>query len=431
MGLMLAILLIGIDVLYLYAIPVLQLGLYHWVQKKYCIFYGLYIVLFTTIYNHVTEDSISVLYYTITGILIFVFSFTQGKWLDKLVWAFFPLAFLYALKISVSALLIQGQQAGPPELLVFYSTLLVKPIQLGVLILLGKKKIKQKEMGHTILGPCIIGFALMVGLLTFRQLTEALGEEISQKALLHVSLVFFLVNLAYLGVFGVWQQRNKALFQQQQMKMDLMAKNYAELLANHEKFKRLQGHINESLQVMWGLAKLHKVPELERYLAQFAQINQAYQQFYFTGDDVLDVVLSLKGALAYEKQIQLQTEVSWPPDHPFEALDVGTMLANLLDNALEALERWEEREEPKVIKLFLEAKEHAFTIRLENPTPEEKRSPKEIAALLSPQCPGLGLKIVHGLVRKYQGSWEIIHQEHCFQVLLTLPLNNAPVRIGK
>ncbi len=430
--LLLEIFLSCLDAFYFYAIPTFQLGTKDWVQKKHCVLYGLCYVLLITMYNYLTINSISVIYITITAIIVYVCVFTKGNWIYKIFWALFPVALLYGIEMLTFSLLLHIHQHITIDMFALQNVyrlqmvLISKLILLGILIFLLKKKINIKEIGHRILVPSVIMIAVVLFIMSFLQLTEFMGKDMSQKVLLNISIAFLILNLAYLGAFVVLNKKNKGLFQEQQMKMEVMAQHYAELLVSQEKFQQYQQHINENLQVLWDLAKTHKVPQLERYLAQISRINQEFKQWYFTGDQVIDRVLASKQALAQQKQIQWQTELSWPPEHPFEPLDIGRILTILLDNALEALDQWEDKERAKVIKLSLKTEENCLLICLENPTPEEKGTPEEMAGLLAGQSPGLGLKIVHDFVHKYQGSWEITHQDHCFQVLLTLPLKVGP-----
>lgn len=420
------------DVFYSFAIPIFQLGTKDWVKKKYCILYGLCFVFLITIYNYLTSNSISVLYISITSIIAFVFIFIKGKWIYKIFWVLFPAALVYGIEMLVFSLLTHIYQDISIDTFALQNmyrlqmVFLVKLIQLMILIFLLKKKIDLKEIGHFILIPIVVGISIIILGLSLLHLTEFLGKEISQKVLLNVAGAFLILNLGYLAVFVLLNKKNKEILKQklQIQQMELSVKSHEELIANYKNFKLYQEKVNECLQIIWGLGKMEKVSDRETYLNQFSQINQYFSQLYYTGDEVLDGVLSSKETLAMQSNIQVKTNIQLPAKHPFQSVDLGSMLSHLLDNAIEAQQNLDKQRE-KYIQLAILVQGDCLCLEIENPVKEpEKRAPKELLSFSSKQNKGVGLKIVKELVERYQGTIELIKGAYHFKVRIKLPLKN-------
>ena len=79
-----------------------------------------------------------------------------------------------------------------------------------------------------------------------------------------------------------------------------------------------------------------KTSEAVKYMNELLdrKINNL-QTFVNTSNDVVNAVLNSKISAAEEKNISVRTSIFFTPDEK-NALDVGNLIANLLDNAIEA-----------------------------------------------------------------------------------------------
>lgn len=66
---------------------------------------------------------------------------------------------------------------------------------------------------------------------------------------------------------------------------------------------------------------------------------EAYETYYHTGNDYLDMVLRDKARLAREKQIDFHASVCFSEGMFLEPLDISTIFGNALDNAIEGSEK--------------------------------------------------------------------------------------------
>ncbi len=443
-----------IDTFFFFSIPAFQLGYQKWVTKKNAILYGLFSTIVITIYNYATQNSISVVFLSITLLVIYSIFFIQGKLLLKIFWFVFPIAVLHGIELSIFSFLIHVHQEITTDVFALHNSyrlqflLLSKVLEMLLLVFLLRIKLHLNNFSYVMLLFITAGASLSILFMVFLELYNFTGKTKVENIFLNLSVAFVIINLCYLLLITLTNKQHKELLKQQKklseqqlqiqqkelqqlldqklqlQQVELELKSHQELAATHEKFKKFQMNVNENLQVLWSLAKMHKIPQFETYLRQFVQINQQFAHLCHTGNDVFDMVLASKEALANLHCIHLRAKVSLPPEDQFNAIDLGSILINLLDNAIEALQKLIPAEgTEKIIELSLVSRGDFYEIQVKNPcTGLEKRSQEDLASLSSTQNLGLGLKIVKELVDRYHGTLQITQADFFFTVLIQLPL---------
>ena len=140
-----------------------------------------------------------------------------------------------------------------------------------------------------------------------------------------------------------------------------------------------------------------------------------------TGNMVVDSVINYKLKSASENSIKLCVKTTIPQILNIEAVDMVTILGNLLDNALEATAVVEE----KRIDINISYNKSALIIKIDNTfdgivnytNGDSANGAKEvIATRKSCNNHGYGLKNIRKAVDKYDGHMEINHDENVFSV---------------
>jgi len=205
----------------------------------------------------------------------------------------------------------------------------------------------------------------------------------------------------------------------------LKQKQYEESTVIHEKLKEFQEDVQRNLQSLWLLAKIHKIPQINKYLTRISQINQKFEKLYQTGDDVIDAILLSKNAIASTCHIELKTNIQLPPPSVINSNDLGNILIHLLDNAIKAQHNLIPAEGDRVIMITMNIDQGCYVIEVKNPTNgRESRSQEQLTALSPSLNTGVGLKIVKRLVDQYGGTLQIKHEKFFFIVLIRLPVND-------
>ena len=148
-----------------------------------------------------------------------------------------------------------------------------------------------------------------------------------------------------------------------------------------------------------------------------------------TGNIAFDSIINFKLKNAKEDNIKLDLSMSIPLDLGVEVTDIVTILGNLLDNALEAVAKVNE----KIIKLDIAFHQGALFAKIDNSfdgkltyTEEKPGEERQIASRKSGNDHGYGLKNIRRSLEKYNGYMKISHTDTIFSAGVFLYVENSP-----
>lgn len=239
-------------------------------------------------------------------------------------------------------------------------------------------------------------------------------------------LVFFLHNLIHVENMTKMLKIEQRLETQKILEQEIelqRRRNYEQLSATHTKFKSYQDEIEEVMAGIWDmnaivLTQQGRARQAQAYQALLFRIHQLKQNFnlaYCTGDEILDVVLSSKDDLARKKNIRIRANIDLLADHQFNADIIGSILINILDEAIETVEVIEEIEIEKIILFSLRVEEDFFHIVIENPG-DSTASTKELF-----NHKGVGLQIANRLTERLMGEFHATCEDYWCTVKVKLP----------
>ena len=145
-----------------------------------------------------------------------------------------------------------------------------------------------------------------------------------------------------------------------------------------------------------------------------------------TKNTAFDSIINYKLNDAKQENIKLDIRLLIPPALNMEVADVVTILGNLLDNAIEA----NAKAEDKVIKLDIEYSKESLFIHVENTfdgvvkyAQGKSGAEKIITTRKDSDNHGYGLKNIRNSVEKYNGHVDISHDNNIFSVGVLLYVN--------
>lgn len=165
--------------------------------------------------------------------------------------------------------------------------------------------------------------------------------------------------------------------------------------------------------------------EAGKYLYRMKSALDALTFHYSTGNPVTDVIINRKWQECENEGITLESDFIYPASLAVEAFDVGILLNNALDNAIEACRKCV-REKSLHIRLHSYQKGRMFFIRIENDCdgsllqydktlPEALQTTKE-----DERMHGIGLQNMRKVTERYFGTMS--HDVHDDVFILTIML---------
>ena len=180
----------------------------------------------------------------------------------------------------------------------------------------------------------------------------------------------------------------------------------------------MRGHLTN----IKGLAQSGEYASLEDYIAKMNESVSGFELTLQTGNPVTDVIVNDIRQRSLDLGIRFQAEFHYPDPGAYDAFDVGIILQNLLQNALEACEKVSEGE--RFIVLTGKRKGRFFLIEVKNSFSGEVVFGQDGLPVTTKQedapMHGIGLANVRREAEKYMGELELktVQREFSATVLL-------------
>lgn len=174
------------------------------------------------------------------------------------------------------------------------------------------------------------------------------------------------------------------------------------------------------------LVALHSLLETEKTEAAKKEIEKMLQENALnghgianTGNLALDALINYKNNSASSEGIQIKCFLNVPSDIFVESTDLCVILGNLLDNALEAVQRLPQ--EDRLVSLTVHLTKNTLIITVENPFRNEILVDRygNIQSHKTGEH-GIGLLSVERTAEKYAGNTIIHHENGIFHVTVVL-----------
>lgn len=189
-----------------------------------------------------------------------------------------------------------------------------------------------------------------------------------------------------------------------------------------ESIQKMKQEMERHLSHIRDLSETESYDEIGQYIRQIDQDLRTPELFIQTGNAVTDVILNDKYQQAFKEGIPFQADFRYPDSGQYQAYDIGIILHNLLQNALEACEKMSSAD--RYIRLSGKQRKKFFLIEIHN-SYEGKVLMNPHSGLLDSTkdargLHGIGLSSVRREAQKYQGEMEIRteEQEFCVTILL-------------
>lgn len=228
-------------------------------------------------------------------------------------------------------------------------------LYLGLLRKVNLTELKGTNKTQIIIAAIIILFTIYAS--GFSEMSMAGIQSILPRVL------FYLFSLA-LCVIGLFVEFYQVLYDRVRMERDVLQQI---IRIEAEKYEREKATI-DVINVKYHDLK-HELHRLEaeygkEKLRDMRQAINGYDSFFRTGNVALDTVLTLKSYSCIQKKIQLTCMANGEKLQRLSEADVYSLFGNMLDNAIEAVEKLPEAE--RIISLNVVAQSSFLFIHCEN-----------------------------------------------------------------
>lgn len=225
--------------------------------------------------------------------------------------------------------------------------------------------------------------------------------------------VFITVLYLIVKIFSLAHRQN-AILQQMELQKEFGEKT----IVGDEELRRFRHDYRNHMIVVNAYLQSGRVEEASTYLAAINSSLSASMNKIMTGNFVADAIFNHKAVVAAEDNITLSFDGT-VPGSGIENEDLCTILANLLDNAIEACRTLPPGQD-RTVKAHGSRLHDIVLLHVENPTMLEAVPAKSTKR--DRRNHGLGLKNVERTAKRYDGSVTCGVEKHIFSADVRLCL---------
>ncbi len=384
------------------------------------------------VYTKAWQVDLSAIFLQILVVIIFF----EGKWYEKML--AFVVSFVNLLIADgFTSSLVFGYLGMDYEVIIGYTqrSMLIRTLTLVIEFIVGYATvIILKPVKHVIFekrSVPLFGLFLTQAATIFLFCTMLFRQEFS---LLIVNwsyvFMFLFVDIYLIQTIGEMELRHKSQerLEYMQQRDENVRQYYRQLTSKFRDTADLRREYEEKLNQVYEKLGFEREAEKQELSAnQVAATAEREEQNHLGVREIADKIIETKTAEMEAKDISYDVEMEFPDDLDMELIDLSSLLNNLFDNAMEAVEfchaelkdTGEMRSEYPQIKGVTYQEGDAFVIDVEN----VKSSRQKVVEVnkhyrTSKQDStghGYGLQIVERIAKKYRGEMKVSYKKDSFR----------------
>ena len=281
---------------------------------------------------------------------------------------------------------------------------------------------------YSVVSYCI---AYMIAQVMVVPLDEGVFILLDEKRNLRIALpiLALLIFVGEMTAIATWQRYRRLLeedllLQEQVQEQEYIRKRIEYTEKYHDQIRTLRHDMAGKLMILKSFLENGKYNDASEFLSEMdVELNSNSMRFS-TGNPVTDVVINEAAFQAEKLGCEFTCDFCFTSDKGISAVDMGIVLNNLLDNALEAVS--DIPDDKRYIKLSGNLKDNFFLIKVENSFDgkvirgNDGRIVSRKKGTEDENQHGIGLKSVMRIADKYLGTTDVKSEATVFEVKVML-----------
>ena len=205
--------------------------------------------------------------------------------------------------------------------------------------------------------------------------------------------------------------------------LSALEEHYRYLGKKEEETKKFRHDVRNHLYTLDELVRQGREEEYHCYMKEIFGILESPSYHVDTGNSVVDAIINQYAVTFREEEITLTLEGHLPVDCFVASFDLCVLFSNMLQNALEAVRKWEKKE----IKILLRYDDYGIFIHEENTYDTVIIKHNHLVTNKEDSTiHGIGSINMRESIEKYSGTMEYTAKNHWFGVTIYLqrPFND-------
>ncbi|MBQ9866111.1 MAG: GHKL domain-containing protein [Lachnospiraceae bacterium] len=220
----------------------------------------------------------------------------------------------------------------------------------------------------------------------------------------------------------------RELAQSKALEAQMLEREYQSLSRSYETNAKLFHDFRNHMGVLKNYLIKDKAGEALSYIEELTGTESSLITGVWTGDDTVDYLIGSKMEAAGKKDISFEAEVEFPRNIDIKSSDLCAVLANLLDNAIEASSKLKDPSERK-IRLIIRRIRQMLVIKVENTyenRPQEEDDGHFKSSKTDGGLHGWGIKSAETAAGKYDGTVQSRIDDKFFTTVVTMSFSGIP-----
>ncbi len=193
------------------------------------------------------------------------------------------------------------------------------------------------------------------------------------------------------------------------------------IMESQNKIRSLRHDMKNHILALQVLLQKNDIKEMKKYIDSMSNFMANPKEYVQTGNKTIDSLLNYKLQQAEKVLDKIETKIHIPEKIQLHSFDLNIVLGNLLDNAIEAAVKTEE----KKLKLVLCLDRGILFLNIYNSCISMKEGKWDGLETTKEDTKhhGIGLKNVKNIVEKYHGDMEILCENNTLEIDIIMYIN--------
>ncbi len=224
-----------------------------------------------------------------------------------------------------------------------------------------------------------------------------------------IIVIFYILNIEKRNTIQLVNNQN-----------EMLERNYQEMMLLYQKRDRIFHDMKNHLSVLSLLISDKNLSRAEEYINKISEPILELEHKRFTGNRIVDIILNDKSEKAINNDVSLNIKTSDVKEGVVQDIDWCAILANVLDNAIEACTKISDKK--REVNLYINQNECTTIIEVVNTYDGNIiiKDNKFISDKKDKLVHGIGMESIQSAVEKYNGIFEYKCEVDIFKIYISL-----------
>ncbi|WP_242842711.1 ATP-binding protein [Terrisporobacter othiniensis] len=206
------------------------------------------------------------------------------------------------------------------------------------------------------------------------------------------------------------------------IKLDMQYEHYLSVQESHMKVRKLYHDLNNHISTIDNLKNNSK--EVNEYVNNLKGEIKEFKSIYNTGNMILDIIITEKSEICSKKGIKFICDINFSKVDFIKPIDVSSIFANILDNAIEACDKIQDENINKYIRIKGTISKSYFVLKCENSKVNmiKLNENKLLSDKMDKFKHGIGIQSIKSSLEKYEGEILFEDEKNKFTLNIYIPL---------